>query len=103
AAGPFVQPGWAFIIGFFAGATVPFVTYVVDGLLRLDDATGAISVSGLPAVVGLFMVGLFADGAAGQGWQMTGMDSYLGVTGQGVTGLLAGDGFQMDFPGQIQA
>src|SRR5690606_25608934 len=43
------------------------------------------------------------DGAAGQGWQMTGVDSYLGVTGQGVTGLLAGEGFQMDFPGQIQA
>lgn len=103
AAGPFVQPGWAFLIGFFAGSTVPFVTYVVDGLLRLDDATGAISVSGLPAVVGLFLVGLFADGAAGQGWQMTGVNSYLGVSGQGVTGLLAGEGYQMDFPGQIQA
>src|SRR5690606_2810663 len=62
AAGPFVQPGQAFVIGLVAGATVPFVTYLVDGLLRLDDATGAISISGLPALVGLLAVGIFADG-----------------------------------------
>ena len=33
----------------------------------------------------------------------SGRESYLGVTGQGVTGLLAARGFQSDFPGQIQA
>ncbi len=103
AAGPFVQPGAAFLIGFFAGATVPFVTYLVDGLLRLDDATGAISISALPAMVGLLAVGIFADGAVGRGWSMTGVEAYMGVTGQGVSGLLAERGFQMDFPGQLQA
>lgn len=103
AAGPFVQPGIAFLIGFFAGSTVPFVTYMIDGLLRLDDATGAISISGLPAMVGLLAVGIFADGAVGRGWNMTGVDAYLGVTGQGVSGLLTERGFQMDFPGQLQA
>ncbi|RIK55908.1 MAG: hypothetical protein DCC57_04355 [Chloroflexi bacterium] len=103
AAAPFVQPGVAFLIGLAAGATVPFVTYLVDDLLRLDDATGALAVSGLPAVVGLLLLGLFADGATGQGWQMTGVDAYLGVTGQGVSGLFTARGFQMDFPGQLQA
>jgi Amt family ammonium transporter len=103
AVGPFVQPGQAFVIGLVAGATVPFVTFLVDGLLRLDDVTGAISVSGLPAIVGLLAVGIFADGTVGRGWQMTGVDSYLGVTGQGVSGLFTGSGFQMDFPGQLQA
>jgi Amt family ammonium transporter len=103
AAGPFVQPGIAFLIGVCAGATVPFVTYLVDRLLRLDDATGAITVSGLPAMVGLLLVGIFADGATGRGWQMTGVDSYLGIAGQGVSGLFTAQGYQMDFPGQVQA
>jgi Amt family ammonium transporter len=103
AAGPFIQPGPAFAIGLIAGATIPFVTYLVDGLLRLDDATGAISISGLPAMVGLLALGIFADGAAGQGWHMTGVENYLGVSGQGVSGLLTGSGFQADFPGQLQA
>jgi Amt family ammonium transporter len=103
AVGPFVSPGIAFLIGLLAGATVPFVTYLVDGLLHLDDATGAITVSGLPAMVGLLLLGLFADGSTGQGWQMTGLDSYLGVTGQGVSGLFTARGYQMDFPGQMQA
>jgi ammonium transporter, Amt family len=103
AAGPFIQPGPAFAIGLVAGATVPFVTYLIDGLLRLDDATGAISISGLPAIVGLLAVGIFADGATGQGWNMTGVDSYLGVSGQGVSGLFTGSGFQADFPGQLQS
>lgn len=103
AAGPFVQPGWACLIGLVAGLTVPFIVYATDELLRLDDATGALAVSGAPALVGLLLVGIFADGAAGQGWQMTGVESYLGVSGQGVSGLLTGPGFQRAFPAQLQA
>lgn len=103
AVGPFVQPGVAFLIGLLAGATVPFVTFVIDGLLRLDDATGVVASSGIPALVGLLMVGIFADGAVGAGWQMTGVENYQGVVGQGVTGLLAASGYQIDFPGQLQA
>jgi hypothetical protein len=34
---------------------------------------------------------------------MTGLDSYLGVTGQGVSGLFTARGFQPDFPAQLQA
>ena len=103
AIGPFVQPGPAFLVGLLAGGAVPFTHYLADGLLRLDDATGALSVSALPAMIGLLLLGVLADGATGQGWQTTGTDAYLGVTGQGVTGLFAAQGFQMDFPGQLQA
>jgi Amt family ammonium transporter len=103
AVAPFVQPGPALLLGVLAGATVPFVTYVVDHLLHLDDATGVLTASGLPALLGLLLLGVFADGAAGAGWQLSGVGDYLGVAGQGVSGLLVGEGFQRDFPSQLQA
>lgn len=103
AAAPFVQLGPLLLIGILAGATVPFVTYVADHLLGIDDATGVVVVAALPAMVGLLLAGVFADGAAGNGWQMTGAGAYLGVSGQGVSGLLTAAGFQRDFPGQLQA
>jgi len=46
---------------------------------------------------------LWADGVVGGGWNVTGMGEYLGVAGQGVSGLFAATGFQADFPGQLQA
>jgi Amt family ammonium transporter len=100
---PFVQPGPALLVGVLAGATVPFVTYIVDHLLHLDDATGVLVAGGLPALLGLLLLGVFADGAAGAGWQLTGVGDYLGVSGQGISGLLVSSGFQRDFPGQLQA
>lgn len=103
ACGPFVQPGIAFLIGLLAGASVPFVTYLTNAILRLDDATGVVSICGAPALIGLILTGLFADGVAGQGWQMTGLTNHLGVSGQGVSGLFVTSGFQPDFPGQLQA
>jgi Amt family ammonium transporter len=103
ASGAFVQPGVAFAIGLLAGITVPFVNFIVDGVLRLDDATGVVTANGIPALIGLVLVGLFADGVVGNGWQMTGAGSYLGVTGQGVSGLFVARGYQVDFPGQLQA
>jgi len=103
AVGPFVQPGVAFAIGLLAGATVPFVLFILEGVWRLDDATGAVTASGVPAMVGLLLVGLFADGVAGNGWQMTGLGNYLGVEGQGVSGLFVASGYQINFPQQLQA
>ncbi len=103
AAAPFIQLGPLLLIGVVAGATVPFVTYVADHLLGLDDATGVVVVAALPAMAGLLLAGVFADGAAGSGWQLAGAGAYLGVTGQGVSGLLTAAGFQRDFPGQFQA
>jgi Amt family ammonium transporter len=39
----------------------------------------------------------------GAGWQGVGAANYLGIAGQGVTGLLVASGYQLDFPGQLQA
>ena len=103
AAAPFMQLGPLLLTGVIAGATVPFVTYVADHLLGIDDATGVVVVAALPALVGLLLAGIFADGAAGSGWQLAGVGAYLGVTDQGVSGLLTAAGFQRDFPGQLQA
>jgi Amt family ammonium transporter len=100
---PFVQPGVALVIGLVAGATVPFVAYLLDGRLRVQDRTGVVVSSGVPAVVGLLLVGIFADGRVGAGWQQTGVGSFLGVPGQGVSGLTVAAGLQPDFPGQLQA
>lgn len=101
--GPFITPTAALVVGLLAGGTVPFVTFAVNRLLRLNDTAGIVSMAGLPALLGLLAVGLFADGAVGAGWQNTGAGSFLGVTGQGVTGLTAATGFVADFPGQLQA
>lgn len=103
AVGPFVQPGVAFAIGLLAGATVPFVLFILEGVWHLDDATGAVTASGVPAMVGLLLVGIFADGVVGNGWQMTGLGTYLGIEGQGVSGLFVASGYQFDFPNQLQA
>jgi len=103
AVAPFVQPGPALLVGLLAGATVPFMSYIVDHLLRLDDTTGVLVTAGMPAMIGLLLMGIFADGAAGAGWQLAGIGSYLGVAGQGVSGLLIAEGFQRDFPSQLQA
>ncbi|MCB0081864.1 MAG: ammonium transporter [Caldilineaceae bacterium] len=103
AVGPFVQPSVAFVIGLLVGVSVPFSIFVIDGFWHLDDATGVITASGIPAIIGLLLVGIFADGVVGSGWQMTGVGSYLGVAGQGVAGLFVVSGYQFDFPGQLQA
>jgi Amt family ammonium transporter len=41
--------------------------------------------------LGAVSVGIFADGAYGTGWNGVGATSYLGHSGQGVTGLIHGD------------
>jgi Amt family ammonium transporter len=100
---PFV-PFWAALaVGAAAGLLVPFVHYGIEHLLRLDDPTSVVATHGLPAILGLLAVGLFADGHAGSGWNRTGPATYLGVSGQGVTGYVAAVGFASDWPGQIQA
>ncbi len=100
---PFVAPGHAFVIGALAGLSVPLVSFVLARIVRLDDPTATLSVHGLGAVTGLVAVGLLADGRAGAGWNAVGAASYLGVAGQGVTGMMAATGYQPDWPSQMQA
>ena len=103
AGSPFMPPWAALILGAGIGLITVLAIFVVDHLLRWDDSTAALTVHGLAGGLGLLAVGIFADGRAGAGWNHVGEYAYLGVPGQGVTGLLAAAGFQPDWPGQLQA
>jgi len=97
-------PTWAAAaIGAVAGLIVPLGTYLVERLLWLDDATGAVATHGLAGIWGLLALGLFADGHYGVGWNGVGTAEYLGIEGQGVSGAIIAPGFQPDFPGQLYA
>jgi Amt family ammonium transporter len=103
AAMAFVPPWAALSIGVVAGLFVPLVTFVVTHVLRIDDPTAAIPVALLGGLLGILAVGFFGDGLLGQAWNGTGIDSYLGVAGQGVTGFFPAPGLAPDWPGQINA
>jgi Amt family ammonium transporter len=97
-------PAWAaVVIGSIAGLLLPLSIYLFDVRLRLDDYTSAVAMHGISGLWGLMAVGLFADGSSGGGWNGVGAREYLGIDGQGVSGLLVGSGFQPDWPGQLYA
>jgi len=100
---PFVPPWAALAVGTVTGLLTPLAIFTVDRLLRWDDPAAVLTVHGLGGALGLLALGIFADGKAGAGWNGVGVDSYLGVAGQGVTGLLAAAGYQPDWPAQMQA
>ncbi len=103
AVGPFIPPWAAGALGLAAGLLVPLLTYFVRELLRINDDTGLAPVHLATGLLGLLAIGVFADGLAGAGWNGVGRVEFLGVPGQGVTGLLAAPGYQPDWPGQMQA
>ena len=87
----FVSPTSAVIIGLFAGIIVCLGVLFNDRVTKIDDPCGAISVHGFCGWFGAVCVGIFADGTYGAGWNGVGASTYLGHSGQGVTGLLYGD------------
>ena len=87
----FVGPNSAVLIGIIAGLVVCVGVLFNDRVLKVDDPCGAISVHGYCGLLGGISLGIFADGTYGAGWNGVGASSYLGVAGQGVTGLLYGD------------
>jgi len=90
----FVTPVVAFfLVGGIAGILVVLSVLFFDRM-GIDDPVGAISVHGTNGAWGLLALGLFADGTYGAGWNGVGADTYLGIAGQGVTGLFYGDGKQ---------
>jgi Amt family ammonium transporter len=101
--GPFFPPWAAVATGLVVGLIVPLVTYLVREVIRLDDDTGLAAVHLVGGLIGLLAVGILSDGLAGAGWNGVGATSFLGVEGQGVTGLVAAPGYQPDWPGQMQA
>jgi Amt family ammonium transporter len=90
----FVSPNSAVIIGVLAGILVCVGVLFNERVIKIDDPCGAISVHGYCGWLGAVCVGIFADGAYGAGWNGVGASTYLGVAGQGVTGLLHGDATQ---------
>jgi Amt family ammonium transporter len=60
----------------------------LEGVVKVDDPVGAISVHGTCGLWGVLSVGLFADGTSNYG------GSWNGVTGS-VTGLFYGDASQL--------
>jgi Amt family ammonium transporter len=103
AGAPFL-PIWIMIgAGLVFGLLLPPLIYLFNQALRLGDRLGALATYGVSAAIGLLLVALFADGRAGQGWNGVGPTGYLGVDGQGVSGLVTASGFAADWPGQFQA
>lgn len=102
AGGPFVAPAAAVVTGLVAGVLACVGQYLLERVLRLPDRTGLVAAYGLGGLWGLLAVGLFADGTYGIGWNGVGLLTYLGTTGQGVTGILPAQGLVGD-PSQINA
>ena len=103
AGAPFI-PTWMLVVaGGVIGMVFAPLVYLFNQGLRLADELGTLATYGVSAVVSLALVGLLADGQAGQGWNGVGPADYHGVAGQGVTGLAATAGFAADWPGQFQA
>ena len=77
----FLPPWAALIVGLIAGLLFPLVLYGVEVGLRLKDAAAAVALGGVGGFWGLLSVGLLADGRWGQGWNGSGAETSLGVTG----------------------
>lgn len=100
---PFI-PAWAaLLIGGIAGLLLPLTTYAVERWIRADDQALLVPTFGVAGLWGLIALAIFADGTYGIGWNKTGVNSYLGVARQGVTGIFAQSGFVPDSPGQMEA
>jgi Amt family ammonium transporter len=81
----FVTAPVAVFIGAVGGVLCVVSVFFIERVLKVDDPVGAVSVHGANGAWGAIAVGLFADGAYGDGWN--------GVKGT-VTGLFYGDSGQ---------
>jgi len=64
----FVTAPSAVLIGLIAGVLVVLSVLFIDGVLKVDDPVGAISVHGTCGAWGVLSLGLFADGSYGDKW-----------------------------------
>jgi Amt family ammonium transporter len=103
AGAPFI-PTWIFVMaGLLVGLLLPLLIYLFNQGLRLADESGTLATYGVSAIASLLLVAFFANGQMGQGWNGAGLVDYVGVAGQGVSGLVVAPGFAADWPGQLQA
>ncbi len=63
----FVSPFGAVVIGLVAGILCCASVFFVERKLKVDDPVGAVSVHGACGAWGMIALGLFADGASGDG------------------------------------
>jgi Amt family ammonium transporter len=103
AGAPFIPPWSALAAGLVTGLLLPPVIYLFERIFRITDTGSALATFGVPAFLGLLLPALVASGFYGVGWNAVGADSYLGVEGQGVSGLAVASGFAADWPGQFYA
>jgi Amt family ammonium transporter len=90
------------LTGASGGLLITFGSLAFERRLRYEDGSGAVALGALGGTWSLLAVGLFADGTYGAGWNNVGTSEYLGIPGQGVTGLIAGANLPND-PGQFTA
>jgi len=98
AGAPFLPPWAALSVGLLAGLAFAFVSHFVTARWRLRDDAATIALGLTGGVWGLFSVGLFADGHAGQGLNGIGHILNAGELGVGVSGLIVRGNWQ-----QLQA
>jgi len=103
AGAPFIPIWVSLLAGLLMGLILPPLIYLLNNKLRLVDTLGTLTTYGISAIISLLLVGFFADGTAGQGWNRVGLVDYLGVPGQGVSALVVAPVYVADWPGQIQA
>ena len=99
----FVSPWASLAIGAVAGLLSLLGTYLWQQVLHWDDPNVTGATFGLPALWGLLAVAIFSSGRWGAGWNAVGEQAYLGVAGQGVTGLLVAEGYQLAGDAQLRA
>jgi Amt family ammonium transporter len=91
------------LAGAVAGCLACLGSYLIERVWKLEDSAGLVPAFGLGGLWGTLAVGLFADGRWGVGLNGIGATRYLGVPGQGVTGILfLAPGMSPDF-GQLAA
>jgi Amt family ammonium transporter len=96
-------PVWAVLLtGTIGGLLIAVGSIAFERRLRYEDSSGAVALGAVGGVWSLLAVGLFADGTYGAGWNNVGVTEYLGVAGQGATGLIARADLPND-PGQFTA
>ncbi len=99
----FFIPFWAaWLAGFATGFLLPPVVYLWEETLKFGDPSGVMATSGLGSTLGLLLPAFLASGEYGEGWNGI-PGNYLGVFGQGVSGLWVSQGFIPDFPHQLYA
>ena len=67
---PFLPLGVIVVLGVLVGLALAPVMYLVEQILRLEDPAASVSVGLFPALAGILVVGLFADGRNGAGWNL---------------------------------